>query len=704
MTRQFFLFRRALLSFVVGFGFLVLIACSGGKDSPSAFEVELTFAPLSGGFQIGNQSDFGDFVSLKITATSEGRSIVERSISTAEFVDGSYEFTGLDDQSSWTFRILGTLGDGRQQEVAIVFVWAENEEDHKSGGIRAGINTDGDGRADSIDTDDDNDGIDDLSDKCPTDETGWVSNSSTDRDGDGCRDEDREEDREENREEDREENREEDREENREEDREENREENREEDREEDREENREEDREENREEDRDEDKDGYINGVDLDDDGDGLIEIGTAAELDAVRHALDGSGQKLSADGMFNSTGCDGDTSSCSGYELIANISLASYRDGESWQPLGHDTDNSTTGCQGAAFNGTFEGNGFRISDLIINRPNEDCVGLFGQMAVDSAIRNLNLHAETVMGRDRVGGLMGAMVNATITSSSISIGNISGEVRVGGLVGSGVGAKIISSSVVAGGVRGAGQLGGLLGHGQNATVISSSVVAAKVRGGDSVAALVGWGIGAKIISSSVVAGEVSGGGSVVGGLVGWGNSARIISSSVVVAEMSGFDNVGSLAGYFDGQLAYSYTVSGGTNADMLVGGGNGNGVASYWDRNTSGMAKGNHGHAKTSDELRRPTDYSGIYATWNNGTAIFGDEDEPLAIWCDEDLSGSIEPDERTDGNRVWDFGTDGEYPAIRCGPISPAEWRSWWFLNRMTNSIQLNQTRLNNRLPSLN
>jgi hypothetical protein len=49
-------------------------------------------------------------------------------------------------------------------------------------------NTDGDGQGNACDADDDNDGIPDINDSCPAGETGWISDSVTDKDGDGCRD------------------------------------------------------------------------------------------------------------------------------------------------------------------------------------------------------------------------------------------------------------------------------------------------------------------------------------------------------------------------------------------------------------------------------------------------------------------------------------------------------------------------------------
>ncbi len=668
----------------------------------SSFELDLTFAPISGGFRIGNQSDFGDLVSLNIRATS-GSEVVERTINIAEFIDGSYDFIGLDDQLDWTFRIIGTLSDGRGREVVIVFVWEENEEDHQSGGIRSGLDTDGDGRADSVDEDDDNDGLDDTDareqqtnsndvscslladcdndglgdnegDACPAGETGWTSNSSTDNDGDGCRDES----------------------------------------------------------EDADDDNDGLddtdareqqigLGGVscsllvdcdgdsvldeaDIDNDGDGLIELATAVELDAVRYALDGNGRRLAETASLDTTGCGGESgiTSCSGYELVADISLAAYSDGKGWQPLGNDT-SSEAGCQGAAFAGTFEGNGWTISDLNISRPDEDCVGLFGNIAEDSEIRNLTLHAERVIGNRRVGGLVGGGRSARIISSSAVVNEVRGTYGyVGGLIGDGFGSQLVSSSVVAGKVSGTGSIGGLVGFGPLARVVSSSVVANEVSGTSSrVGGLVGGGWESRIHSSSVVVGEVSGSYD-VGSLVGDGDLARIHSSSVVAGEVSGAGRVGGLVGDFDdGRVAYSYLVSG-SNTAVLVGRERGKtiGVASYWDSDVSGVSSGNNGDPKTTNELRSPTGYEEIYAAWDDETDIFGDGDEPLAVWCDKDHSGSIEADERTDDNRVWNFGTSGEYPAIRCTPISPAEWRGWWFLDG-AGQPQLNQTRLDELLP---
>ncbi len=766
---------RGFLFLLAGISLLVLTACAGGGGgsssaggSASAFKVELTFSPTANGFVIGNQSDFGNFVSLNITATTTsrgGRVIEDAPINIAsEFIDSSYSFV-VPFEANWTFEIIGTLSDGRQEPIEIVFVWPENEEDHKSGGIHSGLDTDGDRRANSVDddddndnvtdgdddcpvgdidwtsnsstdndndgcrdesiedTDDDNDGVEDGSDDCSSGETGWESNPTTDNDGDGCLDDSSEDTDDDN------------------------------------------DDLNDGNEReqlsvggvscqlladcdgdtvtDKDEvavncvieadcdydgvrdgdeeagcventdcdtdgvgdaaeargcakledcDMDGEMDGTDIDDDGDGLIEIAMAAEFDAVRHQLDGTGRKLSADATLNQTGCGGgqdangvDITSCSGYELVADISLATYADdegGKGWQPLGHDTNTNTDDCQGAAFAGIFEGNGWTISGLNISRSGEDCVGLFGHIAADATIRNLILHAKTVIGRRLVGGLVGVMgTEADIYSSSVVVGEVSGTGNV---------------------------IGGLVGDSRSARIVSSSVVAAEVSGDSFVGGLAGVSQRGQIYSSSVVVGVVSADGTgplrPVGGLVGDAQLGQIYSSSVVVDELSGTDSgqVSGLSGNsINGKVAYSYVVSG-SDTNMLVGTiGTVPEVASYWDSNTSGVTSGNTGDPKTTSELRNPTGYADIYDSWDDETVMFSDgpTDEPLAVWCDRDNSGAIESAERDPSNLIWDFGDSDEYPAIRCTPLAPDEWRDWWSLDG-NGKPQLNQMLLDNTL----
>ena len=90
---------------------------------------------------------------------------------------------------------------------------------------------------------------------------------------------------------------------------------------------------------------------VDYDDDNDGLIDIRTPAQLNAVRHDLDGNGGTHAdyaaafPDRDTNSAtlmGCPSGT--CTGYELTADIDLSA--DYSPWTTLG-------------AYNATLDGNG---------------------------------------------------------------------------------------------------------------------------------------------------------------------------------------------------------------------------------------------------------------------------------------------------------------------------------------------------------
>ena len=655
---------RGFLFLLAGTSFLVLTACAGGGGSGSSsggsslrpLEVNLTFAPISGGFRIGNQSDFGDMVSLNIKATSRSGSVVEEpNIDIAAFIDdSSHDFTGLADLD-WKFQIIGTLSDGRRREVDIGFVWDENEADNARGGIRSGLDTDGDRRADSVDEDDDNDGLNDNDGREQQTNSDDVSCSLlVDCDGDG------------------------------------------------------------------------EMDVTDIDDDGNGLIEIGTAEELDGVRYALNGSGRKLSASADLNTDGCGGNggITSCSGYELVADISLANYRVGDGWQPLGNDTDTyienlGSNGCRGTRFEGTFEGNGWTISDLNISRPNEDCVGLFGQLDSGARIRNLTLRAETVIGGiEKVGALVGWGVGTQISSVSVVVAEVRGNIEVGGLIGAGGSARILSSSVVAGNVSGNEDVGGLMGQGISSYVHSSSVVAGEVSGNIRVGGLVGdyyeSGRGrrgsAQIISSSAVVGQVHGTGNRVGGLIGEGTSFEMVSSFVVVGSVSGNEEVGGMMGFFaNSTLTSSYAItgpiSGSGNIGGIIGviGENTDILSSYWDSETSGIGTGTYGTPQTSSALQSPIDYTGIYDTWDDEIDVDNEENDnnittgtdSITRWCDRDNSGTVETDEQMDDNLIWDFGTSSQYPVVRCVPISRAEWRDWWSLNG-TGQPQLNQMRL--------
>ncbi|WP_460490181.1 BspA family leucine-rich repeat surface protein, partial [Belliella aquatica] len=84
--------------------------------------------------------------------------------------------------------------------------------------------------------------------------------------------------------------------------------------------------------------------------------------------------------------------------------------------------------------FSGTYNGNGFKIYNLQINRPDEDEIGLFGKIGLGAQVYKLGLEDASVLGRFHVGVLSGlneGTVREVYTHGDVIASNI-----VGGMVG----------------------------------------------------------------------------------------------------------------------------------------------------------------------------------------------------------------------------------------------------------------------------
>ena len=336
-------------------------------------------------------------------------------------------------------------------------------------------------------------------------------------------------------------------------------------------------------------DSDGTGDNADVDGDGDGLIEIATADELNQVRFNLQGTSLKSSADDVGSSAGCGNgvEITVCNGYELIADIDLSGY---DNWQPIGTFVadDNS------AAFNSTFNGNGWTISHLTISASDvTEGIGLFGAVVENSILRNVHIRAANIIGgANYIGMLVGSARGfelegiPTIFNSSAT-GNIMSPLAdsVGGLVGDGAFSIINSSYVIQSSVTGNDYVGGLVGDGEDAKIISSYVEGSSIEGKDYVGGLVGDGqYGSSVLSfvaNSVVNGSIH-----VGGLVGYGEESIIVSNYARNVNVRSIDNnddnvdhnignyVGGLVGYAGfAEIMASYVVGGNISGNDNVGG-----------------------------------------------------------------------------------------------------------------------------------
>ncbi len=199
--------------------------------------------------------------------------------------------------------------------------------------------------------------------------------------------------------------------------------------------------------------------------------------------------------------------------YTLGANINMAElsqasgmWNTATGFSPIG----NSTT-----QFTGAFEGLGHTITNLTINRPVTNNVGLFGYTGAGSTLKNVGLVGGSVSGAAQGGGLTG--VNGGTITNSYSTGAVSGTINVGGLAGYNAGTGIITNSYATGAVSGSaggGDVGGLAGS--NFGTITNSYSTGSVTGSSNVGGLVGWNTGA--ITSSYWDTQTSGQAASAGG------------------------------------------------------------------------------------------------------------------------------------------------------------------------------------------
>ena len=284
--------------------------------------------------------------------------------------------------------------------------------------------------------------------------------------------------------------------------------------------------------------------------------------------------------------------------YVLAADIDASptvAWNDGDGFVPIGEFEER---------FTGSFDGAGFVIRGLHIDRRYTDHMGLFGYLE-NGTLRNVALEGGAVAGYFHVGGLVGNNYYGTVEDSSTT-GTVLGESYVGGLVGWNTGTvqdSFASGSVSSDGDRSnnVGWVGGLVGVNYRGTVqgshasgkvsnrsirtgglvgtnsygtVQDSYASGDVSGTVDVGGLVGenyYGTVHGSYASGIVSGSFD-----VGGLVGE-NYYGTVRGSYASGIVSGSFNVGGLVGNsFQGTVQNSFAtgdVSGGDSSGGLIGG-----------------------------------------------------------------------------------------------------------------------------------
>ena len=213
---------------------------------------------------------------------------------------------------------------------------------------------------------------------------------------------------------------------------------------------------------------------IDYDEDDDGLIEIMTLAQLDAVRYDLDGNGVPDSGAAVYAAAFPHAGTGmgcltggGCTGYQLGTDLDFdtngngkadgddAYWSYGAGWDPLGEDD---------AGFSAIFEGNEHIVRHLHSERA---AAGMFRKISAGAVIRRVGLidvDLTCVWNREEatVGGLVASQAGGVIHASYVT-GHVTGTERVGGLVGESS-AGAITASYAAARVTGNTYVGGLVG------------------------------------------------------------------------------------------------------------------------------------------------------------------------------------------------------------------------------------------------
>jgi hypothetical protein len=262
------------------------------------------------------------------------------------------------------------------------------------------------------------------------------------------------------------------------------------------------------------------------------------------------------------------------------------SWFEGAGWTPIGDDI---------TRFTGSYDGQGYYIERLKINRPNTNNVGLFGHVGHDSAattIKNLGLKDVSVKGARGTGSLIGRVTgnfNTTVENCYALGGEVTGDGATGGLVGSfnsylenPAGADRFRPRMIrcftditvnfSGQGSGKDKFGGLAGCAQKGRVMNCYARGPVTASGSDVERV----------------------GGLLGCIVNRGLVEKSYSTGVVAAE-------GAIGGRVGGLVGYS---SDGINES-------GEWDACFWDTDTSGQATSAAGTGKTTTAMKTQSTFT---------------------------------------------------------------------------------------------
>ena len=336
-------------------------------------------------------------------------------------------------------------------------------------------------------------------------------------------------------------------------------------------------------------------------------------------------------------------------------------------WEPIGDE------------FSGDFDGNGYEIKYLYIDRRIETNVGLFEELW-HGEIKDLSMVDINVSGKMGVGGVVGFnrgnLYNLSVT------GKINGESAIGGLIGSNGGQDTLGhiyDSFSKAKVSGAESIGGVAGANLMGGFVTNSFANGNVNGEERVGIIVGSNDG--VVENSYATGNVTGD-MQIGGLVG-NNNVGTVSKSYSIGEVSGNSSVGGLVGNNTGTVENS-----------------------FWDIETSGIEESDGGTGKTTEEMKDietftntttegldepwdflgdPNDDEGDEDVWNIDGRQQVNDGYPFLDWSTIELTinidgeGTVEVDGEEFSNGQNIIFVKGEEVTITAEPDEGLEFVGW-------------------------
>ena len=219
--------------------------------------------------------------------------------------------------------------------------------------------------------------------------------------------------------------------------------------------------------------------------------------------------------------------------------------------------------------FKGTFDGDGHTISNLTINKTNDDCyVGLFGLSK--GTIKNLTLKDANIVGYREVGGIVGYNFEGTVENCFVTGGTVraTGEqsVYASGIVSLNEG-TVRNCSVTGVNISGGdekGEASGIVGYNKKGTVRNCSVTSANISGNYyAVGGIVSMNEDFGTIENCFVTNSTISGQGGVGGIVGRNEQGTVKTCLIANNTVTGGDiyginrgNVGTC--YYYGDKEYS--------------------------------------------------------------------------------------------------------------------------------------------------